>query len=611
MSRRTRSVDVPPPAPPPRSWGGFVAALVGTAALAALAWACRGAPLGVPAADDYDYLHALRFESPLDLLGPMGSLWYWRPLSRQAYFALFDGAFFQAPLLIAAAHLLLLAALFVFAYRAARRGFDPLGAAAIAAFPLLAEPTRALLSWPTGAQPLLAMTLIALALHEALARRAWSALLALLGALLSHEQALLAVPVLPWAYAHVVARDRRASLRFAGGTLGVTALYGLGRWAAVSHGAGLPPRGAPSEALAAAPGVLTRSLAAQFDLATLAGDPRRIVLALEVLLALAALALCLRHDVRRRLRARAAALTAGGAWFALGILPLAFAAALWTPRHTSLPALGLGLLVCGALACAAPPLALAFTAVRLAALLLAPTAPLLVTERLTAQTAPMSFLHLARLQRTADSARRALTSAHPSLPAGTSIRYWSLPRETQVAFSGARAVEVWYADSTLGWSSWNREQPGVDHSHEPILGFNVDVSDPALLMRPLAVRRYQDAVDSWAAGNLGPAQSSFFDAIRAQQPPVRNFTNETVRLMARIAFAGGRYDQADSLNKVDFQMSGETATYLGMAALLAIAAGDSARAAQAAERCLQLRPNDDEAMAVMRALGRASGGPTR
>jgi len=54
-------------------------------------------PAGVPAADDYDYLHTLRFQHPLDLWGPMGSLWYWRPLSRQIYFAVFDHSFFAAP----------------------------------------------------------------------------------------------------------------------------------------------------------------------------------------------------------------------------------------------------------------------------------------------------------------------------------------------------------------------------------------------------------------------------------------------------------------------------------------------------------------------------------
>ena len=571
------------------------------AALATLFWACRGAPLGVPAADDYDYLHALRFEHPLDLLGPMGSSWYWRPLSRQLYFAVLDGSFFSAPWFVAAVHGALLAAFFGFAYRAARHGFDPLGAAAIAAFPLLAEPTRALVSWPTGAQPLLAMALIALALHEALAKRAWSAALALFAALLCHEQALLAVPVVPLAFA-ARAHDRGRTLRMVLPTLVVTALYGAARFAALGHGAGLPPRGTFADALGAAPSMLGRSLAAQLDLATLERTQARSIEWLEFGFVAAGLGLLLHRPARERLRARAPALLAGAAWFVVGILPLAFAAALWTPRHTSLPALGLGLLLGGAAACAAPELALAFTLVRLVALLIAPTVPAVVPMTLSAQTTPMSFLHVARLQRTADSARRALAAARPTLPRGATVRYWSLPRETQIAFSGSKAVQVWYRDSTLSWSFWDRFEPGKDRSGDPILGFNLNVADPAIVMRPEAVMRYQAGLDAWTAGDLAPAEQAFFDAIARQEPEIGNFTAETARLLARIAYARGQFERADSLNRVELRISGPTATYFGMEGLLAMAAGDSTRALRAAEQCLALRPGDDEGLAVMRAL---------
>ena len=49
---------------------------VGLISMLALLLACRGAPLGVPAADDYDYLDALL--RPVDPFGAMGSIWYWR-----------------------------------------------------------------------------------------------------------------------------------------------------------------------------------------------------------------------------------------------------------------------------------------------------------------------------------------------------------------------------------------------------------------------------------------------------------------------------------------------------------------------------------------------------
>lgn len=577
--------------------------LVGLAALAALLWASRGAPMGVPAADDYDYLHALRFDQPLDPLGPMGSLWYWRPLSRQLYFALLDGAFFTHPALVAALHLTLLAAFFVLAYRTARRAFEPWGAAAIAAFPLLAEPTRALLSWPTGAQPLLAMTLIALALHEATAKRAWTASLALLAALLCHEQALLALPVVPLAFL-AATRERAQLTRMLALTFTVAALYAAGRLVSFDHGAGLPDRGTLAEAVRAAPALVRNSVLAQLGLATLERAPARWIGIVQALLIGTALGLAFKRDVRVRLRGRARALGLGALWFVLGILPLAFAAELWTPRHTSLPSLGLGLLLGGVLACATPALALAWTVVRLVALLLAPSAPTSVPANLTAQTTPLSFLHLARLQRTADSARRALALAHPTQPAGTTVRFWSLPRETQIAFAGSKAVQVWYRDSTITWGFWDRYEPGKDRSRDPILGFNLNVTDPAVVMRPEAVARYQDALNAWTAGALAPAEQAFFDAVRLQQPPVGNFTGESVRLLARIGYARGLYARADSLNRIDFQLSGPTHTYFGMEALLALAAGDSARAERAARECLTLRPDDEEGLEVMRVLGR-------
>jgi len=202
------------------------------------------------------------------------------------------------------------------------------------------------------------------------------------------------------------------------------------------------------------------------------------------------------------------------------------------------------------------------------------------------------------------TAHRHLLAGHPTLAHGTSVRYWSLPRETQIAFAGAKAVRSWYADTTLMWDFWERFTPGIDRARDPILGFNVDVKDPAVLMNPDAVRLYQRGIDTWTGGDLESAQSAFAQAIATQQPEVHNFTNETVRLMARIAFTLGRFGQADSLNQVDFRMSGPTATYYGMAAMLAITAGDSARAESAARQGLALRPNDDEAISVLKALGK-------
>jgi hypothetical protein len=573
---------------------------VGFAAISALLWSLRGGMPGSPAADDYDYLYALRFEQPLDPWGPMGSVWYWRPLSRQAYFALFGSAFFEAPLVVAAFHGALLVALFALAYRVARRAFPPLGAASIAAFPLLAEPTRALVAWPTGAQPLLAMVLIALAVHEAAARRVGMAVAALAAALLCHEQAILAAPAVPLvvAFASREARDRRRALA---ATALVVALYAGARALAATHGAGLPARSGLGAALAAAPAVFGRSLAAQLDVVAGASGPRALVApALALIVAVAGVAFVVRADARARLRRAAPALAAGLAWFVLGIVPLAFAAELWTPRHTALPGLGLGLLAAGLLACAAPALAAAFTAIRLVALLLMPAASTTVPAVIEAESTPLSYLHVTRLQRTAESARRVLTAGRPTLPPGTDVRYWSLPTQTQVAFAGPRAVRTWYGDSTLTWSFWQRTgEVERARSGTPVLGFNVEVPDPAVLMQPAAVLAYEEGMAAWTAGDPERAEIAFERAARAQSPIHGNFANEIVRFLARLAYIRGDSARADSLAEVDRAYAGESPTYLAMKALIALQKGDAIGARDFAERALRLRPDEADARMVL------------
>ena len=322
---------------------------------------------------------------------------------------------------------------------------------------------------------------------------------------------------------------------------------------------------------------------------------------------LAALALLTRRAARQRLARHLPVLLAGSAWFALSVLPLAFAGALWNPRHTSLPGVGLAFALVGLLACASVRLAVAFCAVRLVALLLAPTVPAVITEQLSPATAPLSFLHIARMQRTADSARRTLEAAHPTLPHGAVVHYWSLPRETQIAFSGSRAVQVWYADSTLTWAFWEHFEPAPGPPAEYVLGFNVEVADPAVLLEPGVPADYDRALRAWAAGDLAGADTQFVATLAAQHVPVRNLTSEILRLRSRLAYADGRFARADSLNQVDRRVSGESASYWGLFALLRLQAGDRAGAQAAAEKSLRMRPGNPEGTEAMQALGAIPG----
>lgn len=569
-------------------------ALLVAAALGGLLLACRGGLPGIPVADDYDSLWALRFEHPIDPFGTFGSLWYWRPLGRQVYFMAVAPLLGAFPWIVGVLHAALFALLAWAGYRAAGRAFDSRAAAAIAAFPLLAEPSRALLVWPTGGQPLLALAGIALALHFAAGRRLVPALAAALLALLAHEQALLALPLVP-----LVARS---GVRGFLATAGVAGAWAAARLVAASHGAAFPLLVGPQGALAAVPSLLASSLLVQLDLAELEGPVRSAgAVALALCGACALVLFLVRGQSRERLRAHGLVLGVAGAWFLLALAPLTFAPELWTPRHSVIPGLGLGLLVVGLLACASPRLAVAFTALRLVLLLAAPTAPAVVEAGFPPRSRPLSFLHVTRMQRTVDSARRTLTEARPTLPPGATVGYWSLPRNVEIGFAGDRAVETWYADSTLAFRFWDRFEPEAELP-AAVLAFETGRADPARLMTTEAMVALRRALVVGEAGDLAAADDALVAALAAQDPPVETFTVEVVRLRARLAFRADALAQADSLNAVDRELAGESAAYHGLAALLAARRGDALGAQQHAARAFALRPGDYEAREALDAL---------
>ena len=141
-ARRSRRLEGP-------EWLGPLAIGV---AFAVLGWACRGFTPGAAVADDYAFLFRHCFQHPLDPFDSMGATYYWRPLSRQLYFSLVGDALPNAPWTAALANASLLIATAWLCHRIARRWLTPPLAAAVAVIPLLTEPARALLTWPSGAQ---------------------------------------------------------------------------------------------------------------------------------------------------------------------------------------------------------------------------------------------------------------------------------------------------------------------------------------------------------------------------------------------------------------------------------------------------------------------------
>jgi hypothetical protein len=211
-------------------------------ALLVLLWSTRHAPLGTAVADDYAFLYRRTFDRPLDWLDSMGAAFYWRPLSRQLYFSLVGPWLLQFPWGAAAINAVMLLSISFLLYRIARRFAAAPVAAAVAVFPLLSEPARALLGWPSGAQHLLSAVCVLCAVHEVVAGRLVSAALAALVGLLSHESAALVLPVLP-----AVTWMRTRRMDKAGWALALTAAvavaWGVGYTLAFRHGVRLPPAG--------------------------------------------------------------------------------------------------------------------------------------------------------------------------------------------------------------------------------------------------------------------------------------------------------------------------------------------------------------------------------
>jgi hypothetical protein len=577
-------------------------------ALAALGWSCRGALFGVPTADDYDYLYNLTFTRPLDLLGSMGALFYWRPLGRQLYYATLRPVLFAAPWVGTAAHAGLLLLVSWLIYRLARRAFPPGAALAIAAFPLLAEPLRALLVWPTGGEYLLAMGAAALAVHEAADGRHLTAGLAALAALLSHEAAAVVLPavlLVGWQRE----RTRRALVRWSGVALAVAVVWVVGRVAAQSHGArwlapGAGAAGAGRALLRDLAVAGWRSVAAQLNLEDARSLLGSVLLVLYGALALAAVAYALGdRQARARLARHKVVLLGAAAWFAVGVAPLALLLPDWESWRTPLPALWLGVAALGPLALIRGWLAYTFLAVRVAALLLAPVAPGVVEERVPQTTSKMSFARVVRLQRTSDSTRRALLASHPKLRRGAGIYYWTRIPVTEIAMVAPKAMRVWYADSTLTWT-WYWDPKLAQRRPDVLLAFDAGSARPAVVLEPRAVALGLESLTAMERGALPRADSLLLRAYDAQSVrPSTQFTAWLVQNRARIAFTAGDYTAAGRLNLRTLELAGGNDEFYAMTAMLALVRNDLPVAREATQRALALDATNTFALRAAEQLG--------
>jgi hypothetical protein len=433
------------------------APLVAALLLAAHAWFSH---IGEPVLDDFDFLHHAASAAPGGWLDGGGSNFYWRPLARQAYYRLFGGLVLAHPAWSAALETAFAALAGLLLYRALRSRWPAHWAAAAATFPLIIEAARPLIADATNFQDLGAILFSALALHEASRSRLWSALAALLGALLCKEVAAVTALLLPWMPGAPGLRgvERRVRWRWTLAAGLVVAAWGVAYAFVVQRAGLLLARDATTDPHALATPWLERFFWAcgqsARDAMNLPGlvPPVQVAggLALAIIAGWALVALAVRPAARARLRGAGPWVAWGLAWFALSTATLADVYPDWRPYRTPFSALGLGV-ACTALLGAVEPLLLAALLVaRLATFALSPGPPAAIAADVSARYS-LDFPRLAQLQRLVGETRRELLRALPPPAGDVRVAAHFFPRSALLAFTGDRSLEAWYRDTTARW----------------------------------------------------------------------------------------------------------------------------------------------------------------
>jgi tetratricopeptide (TPR) repeat protein len=190
----------------------------------------------------------------------------------------------------------------------------------------------------------------------------------------------------------------------------------------------------------------------------------------------------------------------------------------------------------------------------------------------------------------------------PSLPHGSTVRYWLIPALTEVGFQGPRALRVWYADSTLAWEPFMGAS-SMNARTDVLVEFDAQESRPATVIEPEAFALFAEALDAVAADELSSADSLLAACFRAQPIVSEPFFSSLAYTQARVALALGEPARAESLALLDLKWEGESARYHAVRARIAAARGERGAAGKELERALTLEPRNADAIALARELG--------
>jgi len=414
-----------------------------------------GAPLGEPFADDFFFLRRIVIPAPRPWLDGGGSPVFWRPLGRQAYFAVFGPAMVAHPGIVVALHVVLLATSAWLLFRAFRPRLSGAAAATAAAFPLLVESGRMLIGWPSHFQDVGAIVFAALALHEASRGRLGTTLASLLAALLCKEVAAVAALLVPWLPARAP-WSRRTRSTWLAATLALLAAWGA-VYLAVVRRAGITFEHAVDPIALATPlparilWAVGHGARGAFSLPALPSPLDTVAAAvLGMCLLVAVAAFALRGGTRARVRGALPLAAWGLAWFLLASASLAETYPSWSAQRCVFGAAGLGVALAALLGAVHPALLAPLVALQLALFAASPAAPRAITTD-PVEAGEFDFRHFVRLERITREVRELLAARLPTLPHGARVAQHNLPLRSEHVFADSRALQTWYRDSTLRW----------------------------------------------------------------------------------------------------------------------------------------------------------------
>jgi len=484
--------------PPPPAWKDPWL-LAGVLAVSVVLFRSLGAALGEPVAEDFDFLRHVVLGRNSSWLDGGGSLSFWRPLSQQTYYGLLGPLMLDHPRVVAAFHFGLLLATALFLHRLLRTWWPGWAAAAAAAFPLVAEGSRSLLTWPGHFADLGCLFFSVAALLAAVRRRFAIALTALAAALLCKEPAIVTALLLPWLPAPpnaAGARDAGAERRrLLIGTAAVVIVWGVA-YVLIRRSAGLMlPHGLEAD-FATRSEPLARRLLWAFNesgrsvfsrpVARTAGEIETSAALLSLALAATAVALFVRRG--RSLRTDRALALWGFAWFALSSAALATIYPLWSPVRGVFGAVGLGVLLVAAWRRVHPAIPALLLAAKLGALAVAPGPPATITSVFAENGDFMDFARITRLQRLMAETRTALRRDVPRLAPHSVIGESNMPHEAVYAFGGSRAVQAWYRDTTLRWVRVDQAVADTSGDVRGIVQFQPQADPQLAVVDPRALR---------------------------------------------------------------------------------------------------------------------------